>query len=57
MRDIQISEARTRPSELLAAVGNGEQFIIARRGDAVAHFVATVPAAAWRSQPNANDRV
>jgi len=50
MKEVAVYEAKTRLSELLAAVERGEQFVITRRGAAVARLVAAAPAAAKRSQ-------
>ena len=53
MKEIAVYEAKTRLSELLAEVEAGEQFVITRRGVAVARLVAAAPAAARRTQGNA----
>ena len=53
MKEIAVYEAKTRLSELLAEVEAGEQFVITRRGVAVARLVAAAPAAARRAQGNA----
>lgn len=53
MKELAVYEAKTRLSELLAEVERGEQFIITRRGVAVARLVGAGPAAARRSQSNA----
>ncbi len=50
MKELAVYEAKTRLSELLVAVEQGEQFIITRRGVAVARLVSAAPAAAGRSQ-------
>ena len=51
MKEVAVyDEAKTRFSELLAAVEKGEQFVIARRGEAVAHLVAAAPAVAKHTQ-------
>lgn len=50
MKEIAVYEAKTRLSELLAEVEKGEQFVITRRGQAVARIVAAAPAAAKRTQ-------
>lgn len=51
MRDVGSFEAKTRLSELLAAVEAGESVTITRRGKAVARLVPIAPepeqAAAW----------
>ena len=53
MKKLAVYEAKTRLSELLAEVEKGEQFIITRRGVAVARLVGAAPAAARRAQGNA----
>ena len=53
MKEIAVYEAKTRLSELLAEVEKGEQFLITRRGVAVARLVSAAPAAAWRKQGHA----
>ena len=53
MKEIAAYEAKTRLSELLTEVEAGEQFVITRRGVAVARLVAAAPAAARRAQGNA----
>ena len=53
MKEIAVYEAKTRLSELLAEVEKGEQFIITRRGVAVARLIGAAPAAARRAQGNA----
>ena len=53
MKEIAIYEAKTRLSELLAEVEKGEQFVITRRGQAVARIVAAAPATAKRAQAQA----
>jgi prevent-host-death family protein len=50
MREVAVYEAKTRLSELLAEVERGEQFVITRRGEAIARLVSAAPAAAKRSQ-------
>jgi len=50
MKEVAVYEAKTRLSELLAAVEQGEQFVITRRGEAVARLVAAAPSAAKRVQ-------
>jgi len=50
MKEIAVYEAKTRLSELLAEVEKGEQFVITRRGQAIARLVCVAPAAAKRSQ-------
>lgn len=50
MKEVAVYEAKTRLSELLAEVERGEQFVITRRGQAVARLVSAAPAAAKRSQ-------
>ncbi len=53
MKELAVYEAKTRLSELLAEVEKGEQFIITRRGVAVARLIGAAPAAARRAQGNA----
>jgi prevent-host-death family protein len=53
MKDVAVGVAKSRLSALLAEVEQGEQFVITRRGVAVALVVAAAPAAARRSQSNA----
>jgi len=53
MKELPVYEAKTRLSELLVAVERGEQFVITRRGVAVARLVSAAPLAAQRSQSNA----
>jgi prevent-host-death family protein len=52
MKELAVYEAKTRLSELLTEVERGEQFVITRRGIAVARLVGAAPAAARRSQAN-----
>ena len=52
MKELAVYEAKTRLSELLAEVERGEQFVITRRGVAVARLVGATPAASGRSQSN-----
>ena len=52
MKEVAVYEAKTRLSELLAKVETGEQFVITRRGVAVARLVGAAPAAARRAQGN-----
>ena len=47
---VNLYEAKTRLSELLAEVEKGEQFVITRRGEAIARLVSAAPAVAKRSQ-------
>ena len=49
MKEIAVYEAKTRLSELLAEVEKGEQFVITRRGEAIARLVSAEPATAKRS--------
>lgn len=44
MRTVPVYEAKTKLSELLAAVEHGEQVTITRRGRAIARIVAAVDA-------------
>ena len=53
MKEIAVYEAKTRLSELLDEVEKGEQFLITRRGVAVARLVGAAPAAARRALGNA----
>ncbi len=50
MKEVAVYEAKTRLSELLAEVERGEQFVITRRGEAIARLVSAAPAVAKRSQ-------
>jgi prevent-host-death family protein len=50
MRELAVYEAKTRLSELLVEVEQGEQFVITRRGVAVARLVSAAPAAAARAR-------
>jgi prevent-host-death family protein len=52
MKELAVYEAKTRLSELLAEVERGEQFVITRRGVAVARLVGVTPATKGRSQSN-----
>lgn len=49
MKEIALYEAKTRLSQLLSEVEKGEQFVITRRGHAVARLVAASPHADERS--------
>lgn len=53
MKELAVYEAKTRLSELLAEVERGEQFIITRRGVAVARLVGAAQVATRRSRSNA----
>jgi len=53
MKELAVYEAKTRLSELLAEVERGEQFVITRRGVAVARLVGAAPVATRRSRSNA----
>ena len=44
MRTVAVYEAKTQLSELLAAVEQGEQVTITRRGQAIARLVSAAPA-------------
>lgn len=55
IREVPVFEAKTRLSELLDAVAQGEQVTITRRGVAVARLVP--PATARRSAVNQRQRV
>jgi len=56
MKEVAVYEAKTRLSELLVAVEQGEQFVITRRGEAVARLVAAAPSAAKRAQAQGKGR-
>ena len=56
MKELAVYQVKTRLSELLAEVEKGEQFMITRRGVAVARLVGVQPAATQRSQANAQRR-
>jgi prevent-host-death family protein len=45
MQELAVYEAKTRLSELLVEVEKGEQFVITRRGVAVARLVSAAPEA------------
>ena len=53
MKEVAVYQAKTRLSELIAEVEQGEQVVITRRGQAVARLVAAAPQAATRSQVQA----
>lgn len=53
MKELAVYEAKTRLSELLNEVERGEQFVITRRGVAVARLVGAAPTAARRSRAGA----
>ena len=53
LKKLLVQEAKTRLSGLLAEVETGEQFVITRRGLALARLVAVTPDAARRAQGNA----
>lgn len=53
MRELAVYEAKTRLSELLVEVEQGEQFVITRRGVAVARLISAAPAAVQRSKAGA----
>lgn len=50
MRELAVYEAKTRLSELLVEVEQGEQFVITRRGVAVARLVSAAAPAAQRAK-------
>ena len=52
MKEVAVYEAKTRLSELLAEVESGEQFVITRRGVAVARLVSAAPVAPRRAKGN-----
>ncbi len=49
MKELAVYEAKTRLSELLVEVEKGEQFLITRRGVAVARLVQAEPETTQRS--------
>lgn len=53
MKEIAVYEAEKRLAKLLAEVEKGEQFLITRRGVAVARLVGATPAAATHARGNA----
>ncbi len=53
MKELAVYEAKTRLSELLAEVEKGEQFVITRRGVAVARLVGAEPSDGRRTQGHA----
>lgn len=53
MKELAVYEAKTRLSELLVEVEQGEQFVITRRGVAVARLVSAAPPAAQRAKAGA----
>ncbi len=52
MKELAVYEAKTRLSELLAEVERGEEFVITRRGTAVARLIGAAPAASRRAKSN-----
>lgn len=52
MKELAVYEAKTRLSELLAEVERGEEFVITRRGTAVARLIGAAPPASRRTQSN-----
>ena len=50
MKELAVYEAKTRLSELLVEVEQGEQFVITRRGVAVARLVSAAPPAGQRAK-------
>jgi antitoxin (DNA-binding transcriptional repressor) of toxin-antitoxin stability system len=56
MKDIAVYEAKTRLSVLLAELEKGEQFVITRRGVAVARLVAAAPVTPRRAQASAQQQ-
>jgi prevent-host-death family protein len=57
MKELAVFEAKTRLSELLAAVEQGEQFVITRRGVAVARLVSASPTVVRRSRASSQRTV
>ena len=57
MKDIAVYEAKTRLSELLAEVEQGEQVTITRRGVPVARLVAATGPSARRAATNQRQQV
>lgn len=55
MKEVAVYEAKTRLSELLTDVENGEQVIITRRGQPIARLVAAV--ATRRGAPSQRQHV
>lgn len=53
MKELAVYEAKTRLSELLVEVERGEQFVITRRGVAVARLVSAAPPSAQRAKAGA----
>jgi prevent-host-death family protein len=53
MKELALYEVKTRLSELINEVESGEQFVITRRGVAVARLVGAAAPVARRSQVNA----
>jgi prevent-host-death family protein len=53
MKELAVFEAKTRLSELLVAVEQGEQFVITRRGVAVARLVSASATGVRRSKASA----
>jgi prevent-host-death family protein len=53
MKELAVFEAKTRLSELLVAVEQGEQFVITRRGVAVARLVSVSSTGVRKSKASA----
>jgi len=53
MKELAVYEAKTRLSELLLAVEQGEQFLITRRGVAVARLVGAASTGARKAKAGA----
>ena len=56
MKEIAVYEAKTRLSELLASVQQGEQFTITRHGVAVARLVAAEPKPPAQAEADSQQR-
>lgn len=53
MKQVNVHQAKTQLSQLLADVENGEEIVIARSGKPIARLVAEAPAPVVRRQPGA----
>lgn len=56
MKELAVYEAKTRLSELLLAVEQGEQFVITRRGVAVARLVGAAASGPRKAKAEADTR-
>ena len=56
MKELAVYEAKTRLSELLLAVEQGEQFVITRRGVAVARLVGAAAGGPRKAKAEADTR-